>query len=76
VAESFEDKYLIPKNGKFLLDVASCNYDLLVKHGLKINHIQKSVLCSYGYKTLLHSYRRDGQISGRAIGLISIKNPE
>ena len=76
VAEYFDDKYLIPKNGKFLLDVASCNYDMLIKSGVKTNNIQKSKLCSYGYKTLLHSYRRDGEKSGRALGVISIRNPE
>jgi len=76
VAEYFDDKYLIPKNGKFLLDVSSSNYDMLIKHGVNTNNIQKSKLCSYGYKTLLHSYRRDGEKSGRALGIISIRNSE
>ena len=76
VAEYFDDKYLIPKNGKFLLDVSSSNYDMLIKHGVNTNNIQKSKLCSYGYKTLLHSFRRDGEKSGRALGVISIRNSE
>ncbi len=73
VAEYFDEKYTVPKNGKFLLDVAANNYDILINYGLLPNHIQKSNLCTFSLSNLLHSYRRDGQKSGRTLGVIAIK---
>ncbi len=73
VAALFESKYLQPKKGKFLLDVAGVNYDILLKFGIEKNNIQRSSLCTYQMKNLLHSYRRDGTRSGRAFGIIAIK---
>ena len=76
VAKYFDEKYLKPQNGKFLLDVASCNFDMLIKYKVNPVNIQKSKLCSYGYKSLLHSFRRDGERSGRALGIISLRSAE
>ena len=39
----------------------------------KKHNIQVSKLCSYEYSNLLHSYRREGEKSGRAIGVIALK---
>ncbi len=74
VAGLFEKKYLTPIDNKYLLDVSLVNQDILLNFGLKKCNIQASALCSYGQKNLLHSYRRDGQISGRALGVIAIKD--
>ncbi len=74
VAEHFEKKYLIPSGKKFLLDVAQVNYDILLSSGVKKNNIQASSLCTFGMKNLFHSYRRDGQQSGRALGIIVMKD--
>jgi YfiH family protein len=73
VAELFDKKYTIPANGKFLLDVAGANYDMLLGFGVKKDNIQKSVLCSFQMQNLLHSYRRDGLKSGRSLGIIAMK---
>lgn len=73
VAEQFDGKYLKHINNKFYLDVAGANYDMLIDNGIKPSHIQKSVLCTYEFNDLLHSYRRDGLNSGRSLGLIAIK---
>ncbi len=73
VAEQFERKYLRLINNKFYLDVAGANYDMLINRGIPAAHIQKSNLCSYEYRELLHSYRRDGLKSGRSFGIIAIK---
>lgn len=73
VAIQFDEKYLIKSKDKYLLDVAGCNYDMLVDAGIPQNNIQKSQLCTFGAKNLLHSYRREGVISGRALGVISLK---
>lgn len=74
VASLFDSKYTEPYNGKFLLDVAGVNYDMILEAGIPQNHIQKSDLCTYASKDLLHSYRRGGVNSGRAFGIISMKD--
>ncbi len=73
VAQLFDKKYLIPKNNKFLLDVAGANFDMLIDAGIPETNIEKSSLCTFEEKELLHSYRRDGEKSGRALGIIALK---
>ncbi|HED06553.1 MAG TPA: peptidoglycan editing factor PgeF [Ignavibacteria bacterium] len=72
VAGQFDKKYLLPKEDKFLLDVSAVNYDILLNYGVKKGNIEISQLCSFKEKYLLHSYRRDGKISGRALGVIAM----
>jgi polyphenol oxidase len=74
VAEIFNNKYLIAKGEKFLLDVPSANYDMLIEVGIPAKNIEKSNLCTYEMKDLLQSYRRDGLASGRALGVIVMKD--
>ncbi|MFO7447849.1 MAG: peptidoglycan editing factor PgeF [Ignavibacteriaceae bacterium] len=73
VAELFDSKYTKPNHEKFSLDVACANYDMLLKFGVNKKNIQKSELCTYNMKHLLHSYRRDGLKSGRSLGIIAMK---
>lgn len=73
VAEKFDGKYVMLKNGKLFLDVSRTNYDILIEFGIPENQIQKSELCTYEFNSLLHSYRRDGEKSGRSLGVIAIK---
>jgi len=61
------------KYNKFYLDLAGINYKMLIDEGVKEKNIQVSGLCTYEYENLLHSYRRDGLKSGRALGLIAMK---
>jgi len=70
----FDDKYKIKKGEKYLLDVAFVNYDMLINSGLQKGNIEKSNLCTYEEKDLLHSFRRDGQKSGRSMGVIAIRD--
>jgi hypothetical protein len=72
VAELFDDKYSIPNNDKYLLDLQLANYDIAVNYGIPHQQIQVSNLCSYDAAQLLHSYRREGQLSGRALGVIAM----
>jgi hypothetical protein len=74
VADLFDDKYKIQRDGKYLLDVATVNYDMLINSGLMKENIEKSNLCTYEEKNLLHSYRRDGKKSGRSMGIIVIRD--
>ena len=72
VAEYFDPKYKKEHGTKFLLDVALANYDILIAHGIPKNQIERSTLCSFDSQ-ILHSYRRDGNRSGRALGVIAMK---
>jgi YfiH family protein len=74
VASLFERRFILNLNEKFYLDVSSVNYDFLIDFGVKRNNIQRSVLCTYQMKDLLHSYRRDGNRSGRSLAVIAMRN--
>lgn len=72
VAEKFDAKYSIPVGEKFLLNVSKINYDMLVKFGIPKEQIEKSELCSFD-ENYIHSFRRDKSESGRAFGVIALK---
>jgi polyphenol oxidase len=74
VSAGFNNKYFEPKGDKFLLDVPAANYDMLIETGIPENNIEKSNLCTYEMKDLLQSYRRDGTYSGRALGIIVLRD--
>ncbi|MEE9572059.1 MAG: polyphenol oxidase family protein, partial [Candidatus Neomarinimicrobiota bacterium] len=76
VAEQFDLNYLKQRNGKYLLDIPKINKDLLLNYGVIPQNIQISNLCSYEYSSILHSYRRDGKKSGRALGVIAMRGSE
>jgi len=76
VAESFDDMYIQIKKESYFLDLKKANYDMLISENIPVENIQVSKLCSFGYSDLLHSYRRDGEKSGRASGLIAMKETE
>jgi YfiH family protein len=76
VAEKFDLDYLKKKNEKYLLDIPKINEDILLNYGVIPHNIQISNLCSYEYLSILHSFRRDGKKSGRALGVIAIRGDE
>jgi purine-nucleoside/S-methyl-5'-thioadenosine phosphorylase / adenosine deaminase len=69
----FDRKYLLPKNKKFLLDLKSASYDMLLNFGVPGAQIEISDICSFGDQEF-HSYRRDNKSSGRALGVIAMKD--
>jgi YfiH family protein len=73
VAEKFDKKYLTSRGEKYLLDVSGINYDILIDFNIPKENIQLSSYCTYEMKYLLHSYRRDGLYSGRAMGIIAMR---
>ncbi len=73
VASLFAEQYSIKKNSKYLLNLQNMNKDIMLEFGLIRENIQISSLCSYEMKDLLHSYRRDGEVSGRAFGVIAMR---
>ncbi|NMB82498.1 MAG: peptidoglycan editing factor PgeF [Ignavibacteria bacterium] len=73
VAVLFDQKYLMIENQRIYLDVTFANKDFLLNFGIPEENIEVSNLCTYAEKDLLHSYRRDGEKSGRMIGVIALK---
>lgn len=76
VAEQFDLDYLKQKNGKYLLDIPRINKDILLNYGVMPHKFQVSNLCSCEYSSILHSYRRDGKKSGRALGVIAMRGSD
>ena len=74
VAVLFDPIYLKMENGKIFLDVQKANINMLYEFGIPKDNIEISTLCSYEEKNLLHSYRRDGKLSGRSLGIIAMRN--
>jgi YfiH family protein len=73
VASMFDNKFLKTEKKKYYLDLAGANYQMLIETGVKSSNVQVSGLCTFEYEDLLHSYRRDGSKSGRALGVIAMK---
>ena len=73
VASKFEIEFVKNVSNKFYLNLAKANFYMLTESGVKSSNIQLSGLCTFEYKELLHSYRRDGSKSGRALGLIAVR---
>jgi len=72
-ASKFEKEFIMGKENRFFLDLASANLKMLTEEGIKTSSIQISALCTYEYNSILHSYRCDGLKSGRALGVIAMK---
>ena len=72
VAVLFDQKYLKLENGKIYLDVLGVNVDMLLEFGIPKEQIEISHLCTFEEKDLLHSFRRDGKLSGRSLGVIAL----
>lgn len=72
VAKHFHRTYIKKIDHKLYLDIIRINKDVLLNFGIKESNIEISSLCSYDEK-YLHSYRRDGKNSGRALGVIAMK---
>ncbi len=72
VAGKFDLKYVKNSDGKYYLDVALCNYDMLTDFGVPEKNIDYSNLCTFE-ENYLHSYRRDGNKSGRMLAVIMMR---
>ena len=74
VADKFDDKFVIKRENKYFLNLSGANYKMMIDEGVIKVNIQVSSLCSYEFENLLHSYRRDGLQSGRALAVIAMKD--
>jgi len=73
VALKFDEQFINVVEDKYFLDLAALNYDIMLNFGLSKENIQVSNICTFDNKELLHSYRREGVRSGRALGVIALK---
>ncbi len=73
VAEKFDEKFISVHNDRYFLDLRNSNSQMLINAGVKRCNIQMSKLCTFEYSNLLHSYRREGVNSGRAIGVLAMR---
>jgi polyphenol oxidase len=74
VAERFGAKYLrVSASNSPRLDLGSVNYDLLATAGVPENQIEISSYCTI-CNPLFHSYRRDGEFSGRMMAVIGLRS--
>ena len=72
-AEMFDKKYVRPRSGKFFIDLKSAVRDQLLSAGVLKENIDISQYCTYSEKDYLHSYRREGEKSGRMFAVIGRK---
>jgi polyphenol oxidase len=72
VVKLFNRKYLKSVGNKFYLDIPGINKDVLLDLGIQESNIEISSLCSYE-EEYLQSFRRDGKKSGRALGVIAMR---
>jgi polyphenol oxidase len=72
VGDLFRDEVKVRKDEKFHIDLRKENFDRLVESGVKEENIEICPLCTYKESSLLHSYRRDRDSSGRMFGIIGI----
>lgn len=72
VASRFESKFVSAKDGRIFVDLKSANTAQLMQSGVPSSSIEVSPLCTIAEKDILHSYRRDGNRSGRMIGVIGL----
>lgn len=73
VAEKFDSQFIEEKDDGFYLDLKKANKNMLLEFGLTENRIEIPELCSFKKNDMLHSYRRDGLTSGRALGIIKME---
>lgn len=69
----FDEKYLTKRREKIFLDLKSVNKDILTNSGIPTSQIEISEVCSFE-NNKFHSYRRDKNKSGRALGVIALRD--
>jgi YfiH family protein len=60
-------------NGKGMLDLVGLNRAALMEAGLRESAIESADLCTYDNDDLFHSYRREGETTGRMLAGIMIQ---
>jgi YfiH family protein len=73
VASKFPPQFLRRASpGKMLLDLTGVTKTELIQNGVRRDRIEEDGRCTICTPDLFHSYRRDGQRSGRMMGVIGL----
>lgn len=72
VATQFEPRFIAEDRGRLLLDLLACNVSQLLERGVPGSSIEASPHCTICTPDVYHSYRRDGQRSGRMLGVLGL----
>lgn len=72
VAAEFAHEYILERNGRLYLDLKQANVDQLLAGGLVKGNIEMSPYCTICSAQQFHSYRRDGEKSGRMMAVASL----
>ena len=75
VAARFDAQFLQRRGEHALVDLKSANRSQLLDAGLQPGHIEVDPSCTIEESARFHSYRRDGDRSGRMMGVIGILSP-
>lgn len=71
----FNSKYFVSDGpGHYKMDLQQAIYDQLIAAGLREEQIERNQDCTYEKDELYYSYRRDGQYSGRMMGVIGLRS--
>lgn len=73
VASKFSPQFLRPKSpGKLMLDLTGVTKAELIESGVRRDQVEDDGRCTICTPGLFHSYRRDGERSGRMMGVIGL----
>ncbi|MBI4535805.1 MAG: peptidoglycan editing factor PgeF [Ignavibacteriae bacterium] len=70
VASYFDDRVVRRDNNNIFVDLKAANVNYFLGAGISGNQIEVSPYCTISDADLFHSYRRDGERSGRMVGVI------
>lgn len=73
VAAQFPPRYVQKRGGKLFLNIRGINHDILLGAGVPETNIENSDGCTICGTPLFHSYRRDGERSGRMMAVIGLE---
>jgi hypothetical protein len=73
VAAQFKNQHVALHDGKRFLDLKQINFHQLLEIGVQKQHIEVCRHCTICEPELFHSYRRDGNRSGRMMATISMQ---
>lgn len=69
VVRAFDPAFVTVRNGRSFADLKACNMEQLKASGVPEKGIETHPGCTIHEKSLFQSYRRDGGLSGRMIGV-------
>jgi len=73
VAEMFDPQFVEKMSGCYYADLTAENISQIKTFGIRDEQIETSRICTYSESETMHSYRRDGERSGRMFAVIGMK---